>query len=72
MVCANKTDLREDMAKQGRKVVHYEDGQRLAKEFGCLFIETSAKDGSNIMESVTELTRYKLFLDQVISIIITS
>lgn len=57
MLCANKTDLRDSSEKQGRKVVHYEDGQRLAREFDSLFIETSAKDGSNIIEAVTELTR---------------
>ena len=27
------------------------------QEYSALFIETSAKDGSNILESVTELTR---------------
>ncbi|XP_033751553.1 ras and EF-hand domain-containing protein homolog isoform X2 [Pecten maximus] len=57
MLCANKTDLRDSSEKQGRKVVHYEDGQRLAREFDSLFIETSAKDGSNVIEAVIELTR---------------
>ncbi|XP_021342603.1 ras and EF-hand domain-containing protein homolog isoform X5 [Mizuhopecten yessoensis] len=57
MLCANKTDLRESSEKQGRKVVHYEDGQRLARECDSLFIETSAKDGSNVTEAVIELTR---------------
>lgn len=31
MICANKTDMRDTMEKQGRKVVHFEDGQRLAR-----------------------------------------
>ncbi|KAL3843164.1 hypothetical protein ACJMK2_021115 [Sinanodonta woodiana] len=57
MLCANKTDLRQESIQQGRKVVTYEDGQRLARDFKALFIETSAKDGSNISESVTELAR---------------
>ncbi|KAK3610932.1 hypothetical protein CHS0354_022199 [Potamilus streckersoni] len=57
MLCANKTDLRQELIQQGRKVVTYEDGQRLARDFKALFIETSAKDGSNITESVTELAR---------------
>lgn len=57
MLCGNKSDLREDAEKQGRKVVHFEEGQRLAREFEGLFIETSAKEGSNIVDAVTELSR---------------
>ncbi|XP_062573203.1 ras and EF-hand domain-containing protein homolog isoform X2 [Saccostrea cucullata] len=57
MLCGNKTDLRDESEKQGRKVVKFEDGQRLAREFEGLFIETSAKDGSNIVDAVTELSR---------------
>ncbi|GFS09771.1 Ras and EF-hand domain-containing protein [Elysia marginata] len=58
MLVGNKTDLRDDMEKQGRRVVRYEDGLRLSKEIDALFIETSAKDGSNITEAVIELTRW--------------
>lgn len=57
MLCGNKTDMRAEAEAQGRKIVTYDDGQRLAREYSALFIETSAKDGSNILESVTELTR---------------
>ncbi|KAK3767401.1 hypothetical protein RRG08_017626 [Elysia crispata] len=57
MLVGNKTDLRDEMEKQGRRVVRYEDGLRLSKEIDALFIETSAKDGSNITEAVIELTR---------------
>ncbi|KAK3101207.1 hypothetical protein FSP39_001755 [Pinctada imbricata] len=57
MLCGNKSDLREDAEKIGRKVVKYDDGQRLAREFDGLFIETSAKEGCNITEAVTELSR---------------
>lgn len=57
MVCGNKTDMRPEAEKLGRKVVTYDDGQRLAREYGALFIETSAKEGLNIAESVTELAR---------------
>lgn len=31
MFVANKTDLREESQKQGRRIVKYEDGQRLAR-----------------------------------------
>ncbi|RUS76766.1 hypothetical protein EGW08_015473, partial [Elysia chlorotica] len=57
MLVGNKTDLRDEMEKQGRRVVKYEDGLRLSKEIDALFIETSAKDGNNITEAVIELTR---------------
>ncbi|KAH3882276.1 hypothetical protein DPMN_006210 [Dreissena polymorpha] len=57
MLCANKTDMRMETEQQGRKVVTYEDGQRLAREYGALFIETSAKDGTNVGECVSELAR---------------
>ncbi|XP_065942380.1 ras and EF-hand domain-containing protein homolog isoform X3 [Magallana gigas] len=57
MLCGNKSDLREEAEKQGRKVVNFEEGQRLAREFEGLFIETSAKEGSNIVDAVTELSR---------------
>ncbi|XP_041366596.1 ras and EF-hand domain-containing protein homolog isoform X2 [Gigantopelta aegis] len=57
MFVGNKIDARQEMEQQGRRVVTYADGQRLAREFEGLFIETSAKDGTNILESVIELTR---------------
>lgn len=57
MLCGNKSDLREEAENQGRKVVNFEEGQRLAREFEGLFIETSAKEGSNIVDAVTELSR---------------
>ena len=31
MLCGNKTDTRDEAEKQGRKVVNFEDGQRLAR-----------------------------------------
>nr|KAG5690775.1 hypothetical protein BaRGS_013065 [Batillaria attramentaria] len=57
MLVGNKIDQRTEMQQQGRRVVRYEDGQRLSREIDALFIESSAKDGSNIMEAVIELTR---------------
>ncbi|XP_012934807.2 ras and EF-hand domain-containing protein [Aplysia californica] len=57
MLVGNKTDAREELESQGRRVVKYEDGVRLSRELDALFIETSAKDGSNITEAVIELTR---------------
>ncbi|XP_071500202.1 ras and EF-hand domain-containing protein homolog [Diadema antillarum] len=57
MICANKVDARPAAAAEGVRCVRTEDGQRLATSFNALFIETSAKDGSNIEDAVIELTR---------------
>ncbi|CAG5134148.1 unnamed protein product [Candidula unifasciata] len=57
MLVGNKTDARAELEKQGRRVVKYDDGVRLSREIEALFIESSAKDGSNIYEAVIELTR---------------
>jgi len=59
MMCGNKTDLRAEIERreEGRTVVKTEDGQRLAKQFEALFIETSAKEGNNIYEACIELAR---------------
>ncbi|XP_071181991.1 ras and EF-hand domain-containing protein homolog isoform X1 [Mytilus edulis] len=57
MLIGNKTDMRPEAEKQGRRVVASSVGQKLAKDVSALFIETSAKDGSNITEAITELTR---------------
>lgn len=57
MLIGNKTDLRPELEKQGRRVVSHADGQRLARDVSALFIETSAKDGSHVTEAVIELTR---------------
>ncbi|CAF3336680.1 unnamed protein product [Rotaria socialis] len=57
MLVANKIDLRNQMRAEGRRVVEYDDGAKLAKEYQALFIETSAKDGTNSDEALIELAR---------------
>ncbi|GIX81614.1 ras-related protein Rab-37, partial [Caerostris darwini] len=42
MLIGNKADSGPD------RVVQYEDGERLAKEYGVAFMETSAKTGINV------------------------
>jgi small GTP-binding protein len=55
IIIANKTDLRDTITN--RRVIRAEEGAKLAKEYDALFIETSAKDGSNIEESLIEMCR---------------
>ncbi len=56
IIIANKTDLRDTTTT--RRVIRTEEGAKLAKEYNALFIETSAKDGNNIEESLIEICRW--------------
>ncbi|XP_063045152.1 ras and EF-hand domain-containing protein-like [Engraulis encrasicolus] len=51
----NKADLRETVPDE--QCVSWASGMRLAKACGALFLETSAKDGSNVVEAVLHLAR---------------
>jgi len=51
ILVANKSDRRAE------RQVQTEEGERLAKRFGCQFIETSAKTASNVDEAFTSLIR---------------
>jgi small GTP-binding protein len=49
MLVGNKSDLRD------AQIVSFEDGMRLAERENLLFVETSAKDSSNVKEGFTKL-----------------
>ncbi|XP_053159558.1 ras and EF-hand domain-containing protein isoform X2 [Hemicordylus capensis] len=57
MMVGNKADLRQVVSEQGQKCVPINFGEKLAMTYGALFCETSAKDGSNIVEAVLHLAR---------------
>ncbi|RMC19173.1 hypothetical protein DUI87_03777 [Hirundo rustica rustica] len=57
MMVGNKADLRQDVIEQGQKCVPINYGEKLAMTYNALFCETSAKDGSNIVEAVLHLAR---------------
>ncbi|CAK6433923.1 unnamed protein product [Pipistrellus nathusii] len=57
ILVGNKTDLRESAAAEGEKCVPAYFGEKLAMTYGALFCETSAKDGSNVVEAVLHLAR---------------
>ncbi|KAK2517728.1 ras and EF-hand domain-containing protein isoform X1 [Columba livia] len=57
MMVGNKADLRQAVTEQGQKCVSVNYGEKLAMTYNALFCETSAKDGSNIVEAVLHLAR---------------
>ncbi|XP_038625837.1 ras and EF-hand domain-containing protein isoform X4 [Tachyglossus aculeatus] len=57
MIVGNKADLREATSTQEPKYVPINYGEKLAMAYNALFCETSAKDGSNIVEAVLHLAR---------------
>lgn len=57
MLVGNKADLRDAAAAEGQKCVLGHFGEKLAMNYGALFCETSAKDGSNVVEAVLHLAR---------------
>ncbi|XP_041651105.1 ras and EF-hand domain-containing protein [Cheilinus undulatus] len=54
-VIGNKVDLRELLPE--KKCVSSMHGEKLAKTYGALFCETSAKEGTNVVEAVLHLAR---------------
>ncbi|KAK7933187.1 hypothetical protein WMY93_004083 [Mugilogobius chulae] len=53
MLVGNKCDLRQD----GLKCVSSSYGEKLSMTYNTLFCETSAKEGSNVLEAVLHLAR---------------
>ncbi|XP_069906294.1 ras and EF-hand domain-containing protein isoform X1 [Oryctolagus cuniculus] len=57
MLVGNKADLRDSASAEGQQCVSGYFGEKLAMTYGALFCETSAKDGSNVVEAVLHLAR---------------
>ncbi|KAM4675776.1 ras and EF-hand domain-containing protein-like [Discoglossus pictus] len=55
MLIGNKTDLRAQKTELG--CIQTAMGEKLAMAYGSLFCETSAKDGTNVIEAVLHLAR---------------
>ncbi|XP_040198429.1 ras and EF-hand domain-containing protein-like isoform X2 [Rana temporaria] len=55
MLIGNKTDLRIEGNES--RVIHTSMGEKLAMAYGSLFCETSARDGTNVVEAVLHLAR---------------
>ena len=57
IICGNKVDLRPYAEARGMPYVTRRQGEKLAKEVGALFIETSAKDGINVNKACHQLAK---------------
>ncbi|KAG5281244.1 hypothetical protein AALO_G00069000 [Alosa alosa] len=57
MLVGNKCDLRPEAIQDGITCIPTSYGEKLAMTYSALFCETSAKDGSNIIEAVLHLAR---------------
>lgn len=55
ILIGNKTDMRAEMPESSS--VHTSHGEKLAMTYSSLFFETSAKDGTNVVEAVLHLAR---------------
>ncbi|XP_068129675.1 ras and EF-hand domain-containing protein-like [Hyperolius riggenbachi] len=55
MLIGNKTDLRVEVNES--RAIQTSMGEKLAMAYGSLFCETSAKDGTNVVEAVLHLAR---------------
>ncbi|CAH2274156.1 ras and EF-hand domain-containing -like [Pelobates cultripes] len=55
MLIGNKTDMRS--VNKESAVIHTSMGEKLAMAYGALFCETSAKNGTNVVEAVLHLAR---------------
>jgi GTPase SAR1 family protein len=60
VLCGNKSDLRDGPAARRRSHVSAEDGAKLASLCGALFIETSPKTGTNVLDALVILARSEI------------
>merc|ERR1711974_372892 len=57
MLCGNKSDLRSKYESKGQKPVSLKEGEAMAKEHEAIFVETSVRDGDNVIEALVQLAR---------------
>lgn len=60
MLCANKCDMREELLQENKFCISKEQGDRLARDFGAHFQETSSKTGEGMSDAIVELGRRML------------
>jgi Ras and EF-hand domain-containing protein len=57
ILCGNKVDLRAEAKSKGVTCIDMVEGEFLSQDCGAIFLETSSKTGTNIVDSVLTLSR---------------
>ena len=57
ILCGNKVDQRVNAQSKGITCIDIIQGELLARECGAIFLETSSKTGTNILDAVLTLSR---------------
>nr|XP_045608230.1 ras and EF-hand domain-containing protein-like isoform X1 [Procambarus clarkii] len=65
VLCGNKADLRASASTEGRTTISTADGERLARDCGAAFVETSSKTGAGVMEALVQLARHMVTTEDV-------
>ena len=51
---------------EGRTCATTEQGERVARDHSAIFLETSSKNGQNVLEALVKLSRYDDFISIVL------
>lgn len=57
ILCGNKVDLRAEAKSKGVTCIDMVEGEFLSQDCGAIFLETSSKTGTNILDAVLTLSR---------------
>ncbi|XP_063866279.1 ras and EF-hand domain-containing protein homolog [Scylla paramamosain] len=65
VLCGNKEDMRATAAAEGRSTVSLIEGEKLARDCGAFYIETSCKTGIGVMDALVQLARQMVTTEDV-------
>ncbi|XP_045104323.1 ras and EF-hand domain-containing protein homolog isoform X1 [Portunus trituberculatus] len=65
VLCGNKEDMRATAAADGRSTVSLTEGEKLARDCGAFYIETSCKTGIGVMDALVQLARQMVTTEDV-------
>ncbi|PNF37796.1 hypothetical protein B7P43_G10138 [Cryptotermes secundus] len=65
ILCGNKVDLRAEAKSKGVTCIDMVEGEFLSRDCGAIFLETSSKTGTNILDAIITLSREMLTREDV-------
>ncbi|CAL4143385.1 unnamed protein product, partial [Meganyctiphanes norvegica] len=65
VLCGNKSDLRVTATAKGRTCITEEDGEKLARECGASYFETSSKTGLGVLDALVDLSKQMMMQEDV-------